>query len=142
MSRYILNEKDIITSREGSSYIRRMLALREARQKLQNLLYLSADWNTFGAESPAELAVRTAGSILESLVRNNLIPDGILASAEGGVAICFVRDNKYADIECLNSGEILAVKSTRHERPYVWTLDEGSIDSDFAAQSISEYSGS
>ena len=45
-----------------------------------------------------------------------------IPSAEGGVGITFVAGDKYADIEFLNSEEILAVTSEGQERPTVWEL--------------------
>jgi hypothetical protein len=54
---------------------------------------------------------------------NSVVPDAVLSSAEGGVAICFVRDGKYADVECLNTGEVLAVKYSRDENPRAWSVE-------------------
>jgi hypothetical protein len=139
LARYRIADSEVVDSREGSSYLRGLRVQVEARRKLIDLLRLPNDWNSFGAESPARNAIAVAGRVIDSLIRTNLVPDAVLPSAEGGVAICFVRDNRYADIECLNSGEILAVKSTRNEQPHAWAIDESSIDSDMAARNISAY---
>ena len=138
-ARYRNYAKDIRESYERSAFLRRTLALQEARIQLERLRSLNVNWNSFGSDVPANSAIEAAGRVLESLLRADLVPDGILPSAEGGVAICFVKDDKYADIECLNSGEVLGVKSTLRQRPFVWTLDEASVDSDSAAQDISLY---
>jgi hypothetical protein len=53
-----------------------------------------------------------------------LLPSKVVASAEGGVAICFASQEKYADVECLNSGAILAVKSRRGGLPEVWEVPQ------------------
>jgi hypothetical protein len=50
------------------------------------------------------------------------------ASVEGGVAISFQRGDLYADIEFLNSGEVLAVTSDRITPPVVWQVSN-SVDS-------------
>src|ERR1700733_7282215 len=56
-----------------------------------------------------------AERILEILRELDAVPDRVVASAEGGIAICFVRAEKYCDIECLNTGEILGVTSNRKD---------------------------
>jgi hypothetical protein len=46
----------------------------------------------------------------------------VSASVDGGVAVCFVRGDRYADIECLNSGKVLAVTSQRDKSSQVWKV--------------------
>jgi hypothetical protein len=46
----------------------------------------------------------------------------VTASAQGGVGICFYHGKKYGDIECLNTGEILATTSDGSGRPQVWEV--------------------
>ena len=76
--------------------------------------------------APPEPATQTLASVmLRQLHAAELAPTRIVASAEGGIAICFVRGDKYADIEFLNSGEILGVASNRRDRPTIWSIDPG-----------------
>ena len=51
-----------------------------------------------------------------------LVPTRIVPSAEGGIAVCFVHGDRYADLECLNSGEILAVTYRGVAEPLVWEV--------------------
>ena len=44
------------------------------------------------------------------------------------MAICFVNEQRYADIEFLNSGEILAVTYTGVAEPNVWEINDGILD--------------
>ena len=67
-------------------------------------------------------ALSIANIIIEQLQKDELSPAKIVDSAEGGVAFCFVAGNRYADIECLNSGEILGVTTNRRDRPSVWEI--------------------
>lgn len=73
-------------------------------------------------EAPSEYAVDLAMIVIDQLRWDDVLPTRVVASAEGGVAICFVNDNKYADFECLNTGEILAVTSNRRDRPVAWKV--------------------
>jgi hypothetical protein len=88
---------------------------------VKNMRELPADWNGYGSEAPNQLAREIAQDIL--LVATNIVmPSRVAASAQGGVGICFYNGNKYADIECLNTGEVLAAISDRSGRPEVWQI--------------------
>jgi hypothetical protein len=76
-----------------------------------------------GTDPPSPLTIALARAILRQLETEALEPDRVVASAEGGVAICFVHGSKYSDIECLNSGEILGVISNRRDHPFAWEVD-------------------
>jgi hypothetical protein len=75
------------------------------------------------AEGPSPDAVKWACLVLQQLESGALPPTRVVASAEGGVAICFVQGDKYSDIECLNSGTILGVLSDGRGRPTVWEIE-------------------
>ena len=86
------------------------------------MLNLQFDWNGYGSESPNEIAIEAAKEIVLTAPQLGMIPNKILPSAEGGVGICFYASDRYADIECLNTGEILAMKSDGVNRPEIWEL--------------------
>ena len=50
-------------------------------------------------------------------------PSSIDPSVEGGVCLSFQKDGRYGDIECFNSGEILAVTSTGGDDTTVWEIE-------------------
>ncbi len=74
-------------------------------------------------EVPSTFTLTRARAILHQFETEALEPTRVVASAEGGVAICFASGEKYSDIECLNSGEILGVISDRRNTPVVWEID-------------------
>jgi hypothetical protein len=74
-------------------------------------------------DPPTQDALDCTRAVLHQLKTENLEPSKVVASVEGGVGICFVEGDKYADIECLNSGEILGVISNRRDNPTVWKID-------------------
>lgn len=92
--------------------------------KLDALAKLAQNWDGCGTDSPNEKSVLWARRTVELLNEINLEPTGIVASAEGGIGICFARNNLYSDIECLNTGEILAItKDGSTSRRTVWEMD-------------------
>jgi hypothetical protein len=113
--------------------------LNDARTTLEGLRNLSPSWDSYDAPVPEAAAFRQAGAALEILNDLDLRPDRITPSAEGGIAFVFAREERYADLECLNTGEILAVKCDRGGEPEVWTVDTANIGA--ALGRIREYIG-
>jgi hypothetical protein len=75
-----------------------------------------------GAVGPTREASGWAHAALGVLQAYSLIPSRVIATVEGGVAICFVEGDKYSDIECFNTGAVLGVTSSRRGRPFVWEI--------------------
>jgi len=136
---YRKTEAEMIGSREGSDYVRTTIAQLEGRRKLKQLSELRANWDSFGSEGPTAEAIRIAGDFINHLIAVGLIPDAILPSAEGGVAVCFVREGKNADVECLNSGEVLAVRYSRNERPHAWAVEQSPAGTEATVQILSAH---
>lgn len=99
-----------------------------AKCVLQQLAELTSGWDGYGAEPPVATSICKAKQIIEALGVLSLAPSNIVASVEGGVAITFRRKDKYADIECLNSGEVLAVTSDGRNEPAVWEVEPGGVN--------------
>lgn len=106
--------------------------------KLNALTINEALWPD-GAEPPTLHAVAWAQLVLQQLELDDVLPTRVVASVEGGIGICFVDGNKYADIECLNSGAILGVISNKTDRPCVWEVEQGARDVARASQRIREF---
>ncbi|MGA2905946.1 MAG: hypothetical protein ABSD98_19135 [Candidatus Korobacteraceae bacterium] len=126
-------------SREGSEYIRKKVAQIELHKRLRELAALQPNWDDSGAEPPVEPAVSNASAFIDSFVDAGLIPDALTTSADGGVAICFVRSDRYADIECFNDGEVLAVRYSSTEDPKTWIVAQGPVAADATIQLLSTY---
>ena len=92
-----------------------------------------------GAERPSDGTIAWASAMLEQLLVDEFPPTRVVASAEGGVAICFVNGNKYADVEFLNTGEILGVVSNRRDRPIVWEVGPNSAGMSGASARIRDF---
>ena len=105
--------------------------------RLNSLKTYPVDWNGDGAESPNEVSVSNGRRVLGVANELDFMPTNISPSAEGGVGISFVRGNRYADIECFNTGEMWAVTSDRVNAPTVWKVEYSSIRS--ALEKIREH---
>jgi hypothetical protein len=106
--------------------------------KLRNLLADPSLW-AGDYEAPSEGSVEWARRFLVKFALYNIPPTRVVASAEGGTAICFVDGNKYADIESLNSGVILGALSDKHSRPIVWEIEQTALGMESAIDRIREF---
>lgn len=91
------------------------------------------------AEPPSDVAIAWAQLVIQQLEADDLMPTRVVASAEGGVGICFIDGIRYADIECLNSGTILAVISNTRDRPIVWQVEPTARGFARASEGIREF---
>lgn len=108
-------------------------------QRLESLRSLQKNWDSYDTEPPNSTALYWSQVVLETLLSINFPPSHISASAEEGVNISFICDDKYADIECLNTGEILAVNSNRRDYPDVWQVNPSREDIKRSLEKIRAY---
>lgn len=99
--------------------------------RLDSFRSLQTGWDSYEAEPPNETALENARQVLLLFIESeSSLPIRVAPSAEGGVALIFSKgDSKYADIECFNDGEILAITSEPAQEPTIWplTLDEEAV---------------
>lgn len=96
--------------------------LHEAHSKLRTLAALPYDWDGQGASPPNTISHGGARRVLELLHEMSFQPQRILPSVEEGICISFSRGNRYADIECFNSGDIAALVSDGTGNPQAWPV--------------------
>jgi hypothetical protein len=96
----------------------------EQLAKLESFRDLQRGWDSYDAEPPSEAAIDNASRVLQALweqgsgTRARLVP-----SVEGGIDLIFsTTEDGYADIECFNDGEILAITSQVCSEPSVWPV--------------------
>lgn len=103
--------------------------------KLASFQDLKPEWDSYGAEPPAEVAINNAKRVLRILWEEGVgATIKISPSVEGGAGIVFRgAGKKYADIECFNDGEILAITSEPNAEPVVWSVN---IDTESLREAI------
>lgn len=89
--------------------------------------FTSTNSATSDEELPNTLSIYQAKNVLEVLIDMQFQPDKLLSSADGGITFTFRQDEKYADVECDNSGEILAITSDGQLEPDVWSVEPDQI---------------
>jgi hypothetical protein len=100
-----------------------MLKKYQASREVMALENLQVGWNSYSAPAPNPIATRNALRVLSLVEGSELLNVRILPSAEGGVALCFLREDRYADLECSNDGEVFGVRYVGKEMPVLLPTD-------------------
>jgi hypothetical protein len=78
-----------------------------ARERLEQITALDANWDALGSAPPNEKAKDLAFRVLDaSYSTGNLEPSLVTAAADGGVGVVYKSPGKYAAIECSNRGRM------------------------------------
>lgn len=86
---------------------------------------------------PNTIALYWARAILGELNSRGLVPQGIVPSSEGGVGYYFASQNRYASLECLNTGEIIGLKKGGHlSGSDIWILNPETLTDEIASIQI------
>jgi hypothetical protein len=110
------------TVRTDSHFLHRKSRLQRQMARLAQLSALPIGWDSYHADPPGPNAIANAGRILQEMSRQGLSPTRILPSVEGGLTICFVSTGHYADLECLNTGEMLGARYRGQDESFVWEI--------------------
>lgn len=107
---YAKLQADVEESLGASQFMTVGHDFRVLDEKLNRLERLEQGWDSYDAEPPSGGAIRRAKEFLQLLRATLLVPNKILPSGEGGVALSFYSENgRDAYIEFLNDGENQAV---------------------------------
>jgi len=100
------------------------LAQFQAERALNGMTGLAVDWDKLGAEPPNAIAYQIARSVLSCVFMMGLDPTLVTASVSSGVGICFKQGSIYADIECLNSGEMTTSLINSRGEMFSWEVGQ------------------
>jgi hypothetical protein len=109
--------------------------------ELREVAALKEGWDSYDAPAPAPESVECAKQVLEKLRIEQLLPDTVAPSAEGGVSIYFSQGKQKAFIEFLNEGEILLARYNKDDEPHVEVLRGLQDLSNQALQGIRDHLG-
>jgi hypothetical protein len=134
-------ERDFENTVNGNVYWAATILLARAQSKLQYLASLKYNWDSYGAPKPNQISLENAARLLEHLKPFDLALVNIVPSAEGGIGLCFVNEDRYADLECSNDGEIIGVKYRGKQSPSLIETDGTDASIQAAIQQIRIYVG-
>lgn len=103
----------------------------DLERKLHAFLRYPENWDNYGSHPPSKDAFLIGIKVLKIAKSIKFMPTSVVPSVEGGVGITFFVEERYADIECFNSGECIAVtynKSLSNSTPDTWYIDPDKED--------------
>ena len=97
--------------------------LFQGKLRIRLLGRLRSNWDSYDAPAPNDASLANAVRILDLLQPYEVNLLRVLPSAEGGIGLCFVNNDRYADIECSNNGEIIGVRYIGQQPPSLIEID-------------------
>jgi len=102
--------------------------LAPSLQELSRMRRLSTNWESSGSAPPNRKATEYAAEVLGLLSNIDFEPTNVDPSTDEGVCVSFRQANRYGDIECFNSGQILAAVAIDGEQPLIWDVEPSQIE--------------
>jgi len=132
-------ERRLVNDVRQSIFWATMNLIMEAQSQLRTLAKLSRNWDSYGAPAPNPTSIGNAIRVLERMRPFDLTLAKFVPSAEGGIAICFARGDRYADLEAANDGCILGVRYVGMDNPVLIEVNESDASIDAALAEIREH---
>jgi hypothetical protein len=117
------NTVEVLNLEQSPSWLAKNLG------RLFGMRGLPVIWDDSGAALPNKRAMDLSVRMLSRLAELDFEPNFVDPSVNEGVSISFRRNGRYANIECFNSGELVAATSLDNGGTNVWEFqaDESSI---------------
>jgi hypothetical protein len=80
-------------------------------EALTRMESLTEDWHSCGASPPNSTAIALAREVVAACEAQGVAPSYLTPSTGESVMVVFERGWRYADIECFNTGDVLAITS-------------------------------
>ena len=107
--------------------------------KVSVLATLKDGWDSFNAPAPSPESIKCAKEALARFHSEQLLPETVSPSAEGGVSIYFSHGKQKAFIEFSNEGEMLFARYGKDDEPHVQVLRSIEDVSNQAVQGIRDH---
>jgi hypothetical protein len=129
----------IAEAQSTSQYLQVEKCYQDLCESLDASANLADNWNSYDAEKPSPSAIKAAARFLRRLRTEFFMPNRVIPSAEGGVAVYFTRGDKTAYLEYRNSGESILAMYDNLSDPIVVELTESDADESRAITNIRDY---
>lgn len=114
----------VASSLRQSTFLTTKALFAQAQESLESTATLEPNWDSYGAEPPNETARALTLHILSSLEVSCLPPTRVMPSVEGGIGLAFVEQDKRADVEVYNTGEVAAAIYSGLGAPETWAVGD------------------
>ena len=121
--------KQLRAASAGSWYMELEQAFTSLRDQLSTLRALGVGWDGYRAPAPAASALEAAQRALAVLRLVNAKPSAVVPAVDGGIGVCFVKEDRYAHMEFANDGDVWVVMYGPTGSPESWQLASSDTDS-------------
>lgn len=129
----------IAEARSTSKFLQIEKMYQELCSSIDTYTSLADNWDTYGAEKPSPHSIEATYRFLQKLFAELLVPNRVIPSAEGGMAVYFNSDNRTAYLEYRNSREVILAMFDDHSDPIIVELTENDADESRALSLIRSY---
>ena len=129
----------IAEARSTSRFLQIEKTYQEMRSSLDACAALQDNWDSYDAAKPARHSIEATDRFLGRLFAELFMPNRVIPSAEGGMAVYFHSDKKTAYLEYRNSGEVILAMFDDHSDPIIVELTECDADESRALSLIRTY---
>jgi hypothetical protein len=129
----------IAEAQSTSQFLQVEKCYQDLCESLDSCSNLAANWNSYDAERPSPTTIKAVARFLRKLRTELFMPNRVIPSAEGGIAVYFTRGDKTAYLEYRNSGESILAMYDNLGDPLVVELTESDADESRAITEIREY---
>jgi hypothetical protein len=133
------NEVLIAEARSTSRFLQLEEMYQELRSSLDACAALRDNWDSYGAARPSRHSIEATDRFLKRLFAELFMPNRVIPSAEGGMAVYFSSGNKTAYVEHRNSQEVILAMFDDHSDPIIIELTESDADESRALSLIRTY---
>lgn len=126
-------------ARSTSKFLQVERQYQELGSSLEKYATLDDNWDSYGAEKPSLHSVAATETFLRKLRAELFMPNRIVPSAEGGIAVYFNNGTKVAYVEFRNSSEVILAMYDSEIDPLIIELTENDGDQSRALSLIRAY---
>jgi len=129
----------IAEDRSTSKFLQVEREYQELWTSLELYANLANNWDSYGAEKPSRASVEATAEILGRLREELFLPNRVVPSSEGGIAVYFNKDNKTGYLEYRNSGDVILAMYDNQNDPSIIELTRTDADKSKAISLIRSY---
>jgi len=126
-------------ARSTSRFLQIEKQYRDLGAALETYANLEDNWDSYGADKPSPSAIKATAEFMEKVRAEPFVPDRIIPSAEGGIAIYFTKGPKTAYVEYRNSGGVILAMYDDKNDPLIVELAKNDADEYRALRLIRNY---
>lgn len=93
-----------------------------AASRVSDLRGVQPGWDGYSAPPPNDTAENLAMAVLRAGAACGLSATHVGLVADGGIGVLFKQNDRHADIECTNDGEIVVLLAERLGEPTVQSI--------------------